>query len=160
MRLYELTGIYADLYRQATDGDGDLPDSAFESLGQMHGEIEHKVEACCQVLRNLESDRDALKAEADRFAKRAKSAGNAADRLKGYVLSCLQAADIHSVEAGVFRVAVAQSPPALKIDDEAVPSNYKRLVSEVDKAAVKAALERGENVPGAALVRGTHLRIK
>ena len=159
MTLYELTGQYAALYQAAVDGD-ELPDELFDALRESQDAVETKVEACCRVLRNLEAERDGLKAEADRLAKRARYAANNADRLKDYMLTCLSDAGLPSVRAGVFTASVAQSPPALKLVEEDVPANFKRLVAEVDKAAVKAALERGEAVPGAALVRGTHLRIR
>ena len=159
MKLYELSGRYAALYDAAVDVNGDVPDELFEALEGAEEALEEKVAACVRVVRNLEADREALKAEADRFAKRAKVAANAADRLKDYVLRCLQAAGVAKVD-GLIPVAVRQSNPAVAIADEsAIPAQFARLERVIDRAAVLAALKRGEAVPGASLTRGTHLRI-
>lgn len=159
MKLYELSGRYAALHDAALAADGEVPDDLFAALEETDDAIEAKVASCARLVRNLESDRDQLKAEAERFAKRAKVADNAVARLKDYVLRCLQAAGIAKVD-GLIPVALRASNPAVAIADESmIPAQFARLERVIDKAAILAALKRGESVPGAALTRGTHLRI-
>jgi hypothetical protein len=58
-------------------------------------------------------------------------------------------------------VAVRKSPPAVEVlDEEQIPDAFKRVVQSLDKSLLRTALMTGEVVPGARLVRGSHLSIR
>lgn len=98
---------------------------------------------------------EALKSECDTLARRRmrmEARSKAADR---GLLMILEAAGLQKVvrplatvsrRAGAFSVGIT--------DASSVPSQLCKTVVTPDKMAIKAQLEAGETVPGAALVRG------
>jgi folate-dependent phosphoribosylglycinamide formyltransferase PurN len=97
----------------------------------------------------------AAKAQADDLAGRAKRIAERAKACDKALLDILDAIDLRKVErpaATVFR-----RPGSLRVqisDESSVPTQLCRIKREPDKAAIKRALEAGEDVPGASLCRG------
>lgn len=129
-----------------------------EYLGAL---LPEKVNGYCQFMRGLTLEAEAFKAEETRLATRRRAMEALAARMKQRLHDGLVAAGVEAVRAGTFDVRVQLSPESLVVVDEAaVPERYTVLQRTVDKTAVKDALRRGQDVPGAMLVRGTHVRIR
>lgn len=127
----------------------------------LEGLLPSKVTGYCQFLRGLALEAEAFKAEEKRLADRRRAMENLAARMKQRLHDGLVFADVERVKAGTFDVAIQASPESLVITDEsAIPERFTELQRVVDKAAVKAELQRGGDVPGAHLTRGSHVRIR
>jgi len=62
MKLYELTGEWLSLMEMADDPE--LDEQAFQDTTEaLEGDIDEKVENICKMIKNMEADADALKAE-------------------------------------------------------------------------------------------------
>jgi hypothetical protein len=163
--LYALTAEFISLL-ESEEVDGEM----LEKIG---GEIAVKVENICRVRVMNASQIAAAKGEIDRLKALVKVSEAKDERLKDYLVNCLQASDIKQMTAGTFRLTVADNPPALEVYEvEAVPDVYfsrdevvitrgvLRPVRTMDKSRLKSDLLAGKAVTGAHITRGVSLRIK
>lgn len=157
LTLYELAGQYAML--------ANLDDADFETaLGQLQDEISTKAGNIAGLVRSLEAEAQAFSAEMQRLKGHADAHKRKADRLKAYLLENLTAAGLSSVKTALFNVRVQNSPPACKVDDAAaVPELFQRVIPAQIVPDVRSIIEAwkqtGEQVPGATVTVGQHIRI-
>jgi len=159
--LYELT---SDL-RELQDIDfTEAEESQIEQIKDIiKAQIDSKGTGIIAVIRNEESDIEALKAEIKRLQDLKKNKENRIENLKKYTKECLEDANIKKVSTSLGNMTVRKNPASVDVIDESlIPSEYKREVVEVkvDKKAILADLKEGVVVEGAALKNSTSLMIK
>lgn len=164
--LYELVGEHLALQRKLEAMDLDQETIA-DTLDGNTGDIDKKVESYCCVIRNYEAAADAKSAEAARMMERAKADLKRAEKLKEFLFTSLQAANISKSESTLFTVTIQNNPSKVVIDDEAlIPADYMRnkpVVQpppEPDKDLIKKAIADGYEVAGAHIVQTQRLVIK
>lgn len=152
MKLYELTGALADLSSM------DVSDEAVQnSLEEFKGEFTDKAIAIIKLSENLEADTSAIDAEIERLKARKQVIVNRKDSLREYLLHNMQAANINKIECPLFTASLRQGVESVEITEQSLlPDEFVsvEVVTKPDKNAIKAALKSGQDVPGAALVRG------
>lgn len=124
-------------------------------------DIGGKLESYCMVIRQLEADHAAYKAEADLFTLKAKRAENGVKRLKSGILNYLLSTNKSKAEAGLFKVSTRESKAVKIIDDSKIPADY--LIAQppkIDKAGIKKAITNGETVTGAEIQLNKSVTIK
>ncbi|MCH8517488.1 MAG: siphovirus Gp157 family protein [Cyclobacteriaceae bacterium] len=163
MTLYELAHEWVRIQNAA--GDIESPEAAQEwtdSIDKIEGSIRDKVLAIARVVKNMLGELDAIKAEQQRLASRAKTVQNGIDRLKEYAQYHMEQADIDKASDELFTVALQNNPP--RVDDYEpgkIPQAYwKQADPQLDRRALLDALKAGEEVPGAALMHSRGLRIR
>ena len=159
--LYELT---SDL-RELQDIDfTEAEESQIEQIKDIiKAQIDSKGTGIIAVIRNEESDIEALKAEIKRLQDLKKSKENRIENLKKYTKECLEDANIKKVSTSLGNMTVRKNPPAVDVLDESlIPNEYKKEVVEIklDKKAILADLKEGVVVEGAVLKNSTSLMIK
>jgi hypothetical protein len=155
-------------YRDAADklADLDLPDEVVaDTLEGMSGDLEVKATNVAFFARNLEALAASIKDAEANMAARRKALENRAQRMRDYLLNCMQLAGVQKIESPYFRLAQRENPPAVVIDEPGlIPNEYMRQPEPPppapDKAAIKADIQRGKEVPGAHLQRGVRLEIR
>jgi len=104
---------------------------------------------------------EAVKAQADRLAKRAASHGGRADSLKRYIAGCCEKGEKFADDT--VRVNVMESTSCEVIDAEKIPATFfstpKPPKPVLDKKSLLASLRGGANVMGAALKRTPYTKI-
>lgn len=164
-----MTALYqiAAEYRAAADK---LADSSLDSqtiadtLEGMCADVDDKAIAVASVIRNIEAERDAVRAAVVGMVERAKSLDTRADRLREYLRSNLEACDIKRIACPLFAIAIKANPPRVLIDDASMLPPSMLTTPEPpppqpDKMAIKAALKSGP-VPGARFENSTRLEIR
>lgn len=132
----------ADAFWDTLDGETDVLDVADHLLNSMFDD-----EALADAIKAREAD---MKVRRDRIEARAKAK-------RRTLLTILDATGQKKMERPLATVSRRSGSMSVQITDEdAIPTQLKtvKTVTSPDKAAIKAQIEAGEDVPGAALVRG------
>ena len=170
MTLYDIDAQIAALEDAAEDDmlideeTGELV-SVAQALDALRMEREAKLENVACWVKNLSAEADAIREEENRLVKRRKATETKAENLKSWLLSAMTREDgtTDKLKTGRVMVSVKRNPPSTVVDDEALlPWAYKTVKQTVtqDKAAIKAAILAGEEVPGAHLEYGRSVVIK
>lgn len=158
MKLYELTANYAQLMELAEEIDAT---ALYDTLASIEEEIEDKAENIAKLIKNLNADVDAFKAEEKRLAERRKSVENKVTSLKEYLQNQLEVAGIDKVKRPTLTVSIQNNPPSVKVIDESLLSAYMIPVEpKLDKKTLLADLKAGENILGAEITQTRGVRIR
>lgn len=159
--LYELTGQYIDLLNAIESGE--VPEEAIsDTLEALGGELDEKIDNCACIVKQLDSEAAAIKAEKAALADRQSVKEHQRDRLKNYIRQSMGLAGKKKVETARNCVSVGKAQPkavitdldALSYEDVWKPYDYGKE-SNVDKAKLKTLLQNDKNVRGAELQDGT-----
>ena len=164
LALYELSQNYIKALDFLTDPEADLPIEAInDTLEGLSGELEDKAVNVAKFLRNMEATAEAIKAAEEAMAKRRKALESRAKWLKDYLKGSMEYTGISKIECPFFKLTIQKNPEAVNILDEgAIPAQFKEQVItwKLHKTAIKDAIKKGEEIPGAELTAGTRLVIK
>lgn len=169
MTLYQLNAEFEELYNllcDLPDDDEEALEAYYTTLEGIQGEIDQKMENIACIIKQLNADAAALKTERDAIDARLKAKQHKADRLKAMLQDALVNAGLKRLEMPKAKISLRQNPPSVIITDlgAVAASEYikPRVIKEadVDKTAIKAAIQSGEDVPGAELESKTSITIK
>lgn len=161
-RLYDLTENYRAI-AALLDDETMEPEIINAALSEIGGSITDKAGNIAGLIKDLQGDIEAVKAEEKRLADRRRVAENKAAWLKGYIQSAMEAIGQDKIKTPLWTFTLAKNPPAVIVDDMgALPKAYiVETISQVaDKKAIAAAIKAGDEVKGARLCQGVSLRIK
>lgn len=166
--LYVLTNQYLALAEQLADGDFDAQTVAdtIEASG-ITDELSVKAQGIEYVARGALAHHAAIDAEITRLQALKAQRDRVAQGLRDYLKVNMERAGIEKIDCPMFSISIRKNPPAVEVDDtSALPAAFWRTpepkppVAAPDKAAIKAALSKGDAVPGARLVQNTRIEIK
>ena len=164
MTLYELTAEYKYLLDVAEDPDID-PEVLADTMEALDGEIEDKADGYGRVIRQMEADAAALKAEEQRLTTRRKTVETNIKRMKETLQNAMTAVGKPKIDTELFKFRIQKNPASVIIDEqyiENIPVEY--LIEQepkLDKAKIKEDLKAGVNLDGIAHLEQTEtLRIK
>lgn len=115
-----------------------------------------------RVIKNIESDIDAIDEEIKRLKKRMQVKQNRVESLKDYVVYMMQSNEVNKIKSPLFDLSLRKNPGKLVIyAKDQVPKDYhkEKVVQYIDEAAIKSNLLVGEVIPGCELKSGYSLRI-
>jgi hypothetical protein len=166
MKLYDLTNEYLALL-DAIDND-EIPEEAIaDTLEAITGEIESKADSIACLLKNLDADILAIKAEESRLAERRKAKEKSYERIKEYLSSTLQIAGLDKIETARNKISFRKSE-SVEVDEASfilwAQKNRDDLLTyvapKVNKTEIKKALKNGEEIIGAELRVNTNIQLK
>jgi len=165
--LYVIANQYLALAEKLADGDFDAQTIAdtIEASG-ITDELAVKAQGIEFVARGAEAHNLAIDAEIARLQALKAHRSKVAAGLRAYLLDNMQRAGIERIDCPLFTVSIKKNPPAVDIYDIlSLPAQFmvtpepKPPVAAPDKAAIKKAINAGEDVPGAKLVQGVRLAV-
>jgi dsDNA-specific endonuclease/ATPase MutS2 len=158
--LYEIAGIYRQVLDMEPESDDEFS-AMMTALDELEGELIEKADNIVRYIRNLSAEAEALKAEEAALYKKRRAVENKAERLKAYLAAQMTLCGLRELRAGLFKLRLQPTPPAISIVDEAaIPEQYRKVKVEIDKLAIRDALKAGEEVPGIEVQRGEALVIR
>ncbi len=164
MTLARLTDEFLHLADALADSDPSDPEalSTIEALlDQSTAAIRDKAAAAAAIVREFDARAAAAQAEGERILAHAHAAKARASWLRSYLFRNLQALGLVRLETATTVLAIRQSPPSVEVvNEDQIPGAFKHFVASVNKIGLRTALLNGEIVPGARLVRGSHLVLR
>ena len=141
--------------------DGAITEDLVQVLDAIDEEFNEKVEACCRMIAELRARSELAAREGNRLIGKSHTHANKADRLAEYVKENMIRMGSKTIESGLFRATVSDNPMSVNLtDEESIPAEFLTPRDPVvSKSKIKKALESGQEVPGAELIRKTGLRI-
>jgi hypothetical protein len=119
-----------------------------------------KIDQASRVLDRIDRQAAALAAQMNALAVRKAALTRRTERIEDRVLSEMLANRLEKVSGNRVTFTARAAAAALVVDNESlVPSEFLRekLVSSVDKIAIKLALAKGADVPGVSLAQKVSL---
>ena len=165
MTLYELTAEYAGLldayYSAETDAEAA---EALEKLEAACQDITAKANAYARLIRNVDGEIKALKAEEKRLNDARKAREKMVERLKGNMLFMMETTGTAKLETIAGKWSVQNNPFSCEITNaDAVPERFKSYRTEVDidkKAMIDEFRESGEIFDGCIIVQKLGVRFR
>ena len=160
--LVELSQNYKNLLELVHNEDID-PVMLEQALQGAEGELTDKLESVTYILREMDSDSEAMDREIERLKNRKQVLNNKYNRLKDYMLMCMKVAGTTQIKTPLNTWSIRKTPPSLIIEDEdSIPTEFKSEVVkvQVDKKALKQAIKEGLELEGVRLESKESINIK
>ena len=138
MTLYELTSEYTELLAMLEDPEMDEQVIA-DTLEGLSDEIEAKADGYARVIKQMDADSKAIKAEEERLYNRRKSLENRISYLKNRLQYAMELTGSTKIKTELFNIGIQKNPAKVVIDDPTkIPEGF--LIPQdpkVDTAAIK-----------------------
>ena len=162
--IYELTDDFLRIQEMMEDPELD-PQTLADTFEAVDGELELKAESYAKVMKNLEGDIVAIKAEIDRLTAKKRAIENNIKNMKATLQNVMEVTGKTKFKTDLFSFGIQKNAPSVVIDVEDVrdiPEDYLKFKEpEVDKTAIKAAINDGVDLTGIAhLEQKFSLRIR
>lgn len=177
-RLFEISNDFAALFDRLEAFD-EIEDEAqraiaqeawYDTLTGIEEEFEDKAENVAQFIKSLKAEAEDIREEEKSLAARRKSKEKRAESLTRYLLGCMKQMRREKIETARCKLSVKKNPESVQVADEdglareLLARGRIELIRvkppELDKTALKKALQSGEIISGAALGRTESLIIK
>lgn len=123
-----------------------------------------KRDRFCAFLAHLEGQIELCNAEEERIYSRRRAFQALVDRLENYAIRVMEDLGVKKLEGATSVLRLHAKPASVIIENPAeIPAKFivEKIVRDPDKRAIKAAIDAGEDVPGATLaIGGNSLRRK
>lgn len=150
--LYELSASYAALIAAYDSAETeDERDEILFHLVNSEEAIADKAEAYARIMRNKQTEADALKAEADRLTEKRRAAENVVERLKSALLDAMTLTNTETIATSIGKWKKQANPWSCEVmDADSVPAQYHiKQPDKIDKRALLDAFKQtGEIVSG------------
>jgi hypothetical protein len=160
MNLYELT-TEAKMIASLLETE-ELTSELESMLVINQQELSDKSMNYAKVIRNLESDSDAIDHEIKRLKGMKEVKDRAIDRMKEAVRQAMLSAGIDKIESSLFKLSLRRSESVEVVNIDQLPESLvvvKKTVS-ADKVKIKETIKNGVPVEGAVIVENYSLQIK
>ena len=157
MTLYDMTEAAQVLYNMLESGDIDEQTFAdtLEAIG-----AGDKINSYCQILRQLQADADALKAERDRLELKRRIVENSITIMKATLLGYVQSVGGRA-RTQLFTVTTRKTTRTVIRNADSIPEQYRTpQPDKISLTDIGRALKAGETVPGAELEETISVTIK
>lgn len=145
--------------------DEELTDEQRETmcayLDELGSQEQEKVDNFAQFVRIEGARAEALKTEAARLASKARTAANRISYLKERYLNAMQRNGLQKVRGQIYALSVRASDVVTITNEAILPEKFvmEKTTIMPDKLAIRDALKKGEDVPGAILDKSYSLRV-
>lgn len=159
MTLYDMTAQAREL-KDMLDAE-EIDEQTFSDTLEAIG-AEEKVNSYCQIIRELDGDNTAIKAEIERLKKRIEHNTASIDRMKQALDGFMTVSGKKKEKTPFFSVSYRKSQSVNILNEADIPQEYIKIKTETtpDKVAIKAALKAGETIPGCQLINSENIQIR
>ena len=160
--LFDMTAEMEQLYTMATEEELYTEQIFQDTLEGLMGEIEVKGAGYVAVINQLDMEQKKAKELSDQFRLKAEIRANSIKRMKQALKDCMERMNLKEIDAGDYTIKLQKNggKQPLVINGN-VPESMCKVILEPDKDKIRAAIEKGQELPYAHLdERGQHVVIK
>lgn len=144
MKLYEIANDYLELY-QRLEEEGLEETEIHDHLESISDAFSEKARNLAKIIKNVESDIDAIKKEEDRLKKRRQVKLNHIESMKSYIANEMQRLECTHIDNPEMDIRVRNNAPKMIITQPGkVPFEYQEVEVKVDKQGLKNAINSGQ----------------
>ena len=169
MKLYEIAHEYQNLLDAIENGE--IPEAALaDTLESITSLLEEKADNVACVIKNMQAEVAAIKAEEERLSARRKTKEKRVEYLTKYLSDILLKAGYDKVETVRNSISFRKTPPKCVVENEAAFIEWCLENGKTDwvtygkptvnKTLVKNAITAGEEVAGAYMESSLNIQIK
>ena len=158
--LYQIEQDYLELINEIEEADGELSQEVQDALVINEGQLKQKSIGYLEVIKMKEAFNSNVDDEIKRLQAIKKRNTTLVNRLNSTLLDAVNL--YGDFEVGTLTFTTRKSESVLIEDQEQISEYYKvnKVVTSVDKLAIKRDIKEGKNVKGASLLENKNLRIK
>lgn len=160
MNLYEIDNAIneqLDIIFNSVNEDGEITVS-MDTLEELKVERATKLENIACYIKNLKADVVKFKNEEDNLKYRRQILENRVNRLEKYLADHF--ATDEKFESPRAKLSYRKSYKVSILDEASIPKKYLKVKTDIDKVAIKHAIDEGKTVKGAEVVENYSLQIK
>ncbi|WP_459540763.1 siphovirus Gp157 family protein [Negativicoccus succinicivorans] len=153
MRMYELTEMYKDL-QAAIENEEVTEEEAADTFDAIKDAMTVKIDALSAIYLEAQGDEVKIDTEIERLKKLKARAGRTKERVTNIAANFLTAMGKDNAKGDQFTFKRRKFPPRVVVADEKLlPKEYikEKVLTSIDKIAIKKALQNGDEVAGASL---------
>lgn len=156
--LYELTNNFKQVY-EMDDLEAEIWIDTLESI---ECDFEEKAENYGRIIRNYESETDALENEIKRLKSKKTVLTNKVSRMKGLLEESMLLTGKTKFKTTLFNFGIQNNPPSVDVEDlNKIPSKYLNVQLPIpDKKAILQDLKNGKKIPGVKITQKSGLRMR
>lgn len=170
--LFQITDELVKLNELLDETGGEIPANALDQLNAyMDGLAQdeaNKLNGYVGLIKQIEMEETAAKAEAEQWQTKARVRGNRIDWLMARLKQHLEATGRKEIKTtSGYKIVIQKNGGSLPlildagVSPETVPAEFTKTVVSIDNGKIKDALNEGKEVPFAKFgERVTHLRIR
>lgn len=163
MKLYEIAGEFLQLQEMLEDEELDAQ-VVLDTLEGIEGELNDKIESLCKIIKNIDAQAAAFKAEENRLKAKRISLENKTDSIKQYMYGVMKSTSKTKCGGELFTAAIQKNggklPLIMDCDPEDLPVTLRRVEVVADNDAIRQYLDDGGLGYAHYGERGEHLTIK
>ena len=167
-------GNYLDpdgnVIRDLNDYRAVMTEALLDTLDAIDDEMDEKLANCGAFIKQLTAEADALDAEIKSLKNRSAAKKREIDSFKTYIMACMEHADVKKVDKPLAKLSIRTNAESVSVSNEQAFVSWAQLSNrddllryaapDINKTAVKAALNDGQNIPGCQIVRTKSLIVK
>lgn len=164
MNLFEISKAYEEVIENGFHEDSETGEILFdeESLDELIGDFNSKVDNIVCYIKNLETLNTGIKKEIDSMSARKKANEKKIENLKSYIVSVLKSRDLKKYQTEKNAISIRKSALIKVTDFDSLDDKYKtaKTTYTPNKADIKIAILSGKTVDGAKIEEKENLQIK
>lgn len=147
-----------------------MTETLLDTLDAIDGEMADKLANCGAFVKQLNSEVDALEAEIKSLRNRSAAKKREIESFKTYIMACMDHADIKKVDQPLAKLTIRNNPESVSVANEKAFIDWAQIMNrddllrysapDINKTAIKTALNDGQAIPGVQIVRTKSLMIK
>ena len=132
MNLYPLTQKYQSLLDLLEDGEA--PEEAInDTMSMIVEDIKDESEDCCMVLKQLQADKEALKAEKQRIAAKESAIQRNIERMRGAMLHAMLLTGLNKIKTPLFSLSTrTYQKLVLDVPEDKIPKEFQKVTVKAD----------------------------
>lgn len=162
--LYELSTEYAALMAEYDAAEYDEQRAeVWAMIDALQDDIADKAEAYARIMRNMQAEAEAYKAEAQRLTRKQKAAEAAVEGLKQRLMNAMTLVNATEIRTSIGKWRIQANPWSCEVTDaDKIPAEYHvPQPDKIDRAALlKRFKETGEMLDGVEYTQTTGLRFR